>query len=189
MIKRNGEIHWYTPKLCLIRQRVQLTDDSLPVEINTNATTAPGRTARWYRLSSFYYPFLSVMKNWSEILADVSESPSESVSTMLCVKHPLCLMSLTKIRILRSPKCLRCDTQMTLHPSWRDESAPHLSLKICLANPLCGSFRVKKYIDCRRFRVSLGFGQSRPHGGILLSCWIESFHTLPHFYHVQWSWC
>lgn len=100
-----------------------------------------------------------------------------------------CLMSLTKIRILRSPKCLRCDTQMTLHPSWRDESAPPLSLKICLANPLCGSFRVKKYIDCRRFRVSLGFGQSRPHGGILLSCWIESFHTLPHFYHVQWSWC
>lgn len=96
MIKRNGEIHWYTPKLCLIRQRVQLTDDSLPVEINTNATTAPGRTARWYRLSSFYYPFLSVMKNWSEILADVSESPSESVSTMLCVKHPLCLMSLKK---------------------------------------------------------------------------------------------
>lgn len=104
MIKRNGEIHWYTPKLCLIRQRVQLTDDSLPVEINTNATTAPGRTARWYRFILILLPILvsheELIWNPGRCFTKAQVNPSQ----LCCVwSIPLCLMSLTKIRLLRSP--------------------------------------------------------------------------------------
>lgn len=106
MIKRNGEIHWYTPKLCLIRQRVQLTHDSLPVEINTNATTAPGRTARWYRFILILLPILvsheELIWNPGRCFTKAQVNPSQ---LCMCVKHPTCLMSLTSI--LRSPKCLR----------------------------------------------------------------------------------